>query len=105
MASKIKIADNPVQPKATFLRKSAFLSTGNTTFKFNFNVSQEKEDNIAHELNNIVEKTEKVDLTENGNTTKSITNDSKDLMKANINKCKFSSSSSDFKFNFDVDRN
>ncbi|RVE44973.1 hypothetical protein evm_010398 [Chilo suppressalis] len=45
MASKIKIAEVPDKPKATFFRKSAFLTTGDSSFRFNFNLAPEELDN------------------------------------------------------------
>ncbi|KAI8433643.1 hypothetical protein MSG28_015649 [Choristoneura fumiferana] len=97
MTSKIKIADTPVQPKATFLRKSAFLTTGNSSFRFDFNLTPDQLDT--------------------GNTTSSTaqqesTTDEKDAQHSNTasnteldnssKKFKFSFSDSEFKFNFDV---
>ncbi|CAG4975117.1 unnamed protein product [Colias eurytheme] len=101
MTSKIKIADSPSQPKATFIRKSAFLSTGENAFKFNFNVPQEPEtkeeteDSKTEALNNLnnTEKTPDENKTPNENKEE------------NKNKCKFTMSGSGFKFNFDVDSN
>ncbi|OWR50590.1 UPF0488 protein CG14286 [Danaus plexippus] len=89
MASKIKISESPAQPKAKFLRKSAFLATGNSSFKFNFNVTQETES----------------DLSKDGNTEADTSDvDKKESMRnVNNDKINFSAPSSEFKFNFDVD--
>lgn len=89
VASKIKISESPAQPKAKFLRKSAFLATGNSSFKFNFNVTQETES----------------DLSKDGNTEADTSDvDKKESMRnVNNDKINFSAPSSEFKFNFDVD--
>lgn len=95
MASKIKISDSPVQPKATFLRKSAFLTTGDSSFKFNFHVPQENTDSSV--LNNIDDNTESTsqdDIDKNKSSNTEIQN-SKSI--------KFSNSDSVFKFNFNIE--
>lgn len=92
VASKIKISDVPDKPKATFLRKSAFLTTGDESFKFNFNLTPEQLD----DANNVVK---------SGNTNES------NITDANTNKVnedsaksfKFSFTDSVFKFNFNVE--
>lgn len=101
VASKIKISDVPEKPKATFLRKSAFLTTGDEYFRFNFSLAPEQVDS-----GNTVVK--------DSNTSESIQSDSNTKVNpefANIEKgsedsakqFKFSFTRSDFKFNFNVD--
>ncbi|VVD01137.1 UPF0488 protein CG14286 [Leptidea sinapis] len=97
MASKIKISESPAQPKATFLRKSAFLSTGESSFQFNFDVPPQS-------CNDKAENSPIGDgNTENSKgTDKKIAKDS--VAESNHNKCKFiSTSGSGFMFNFKVD--
>lgn len=98
MASKIKISETPDKPKATFLRKSAFLSTGDESFRFNFNLAPDQ----AHNVN----------PTGSNNSTAGNTSDTKpevpvaDSEKPSENsdkKFKFAFTNSDFKFNFNVD--
>lgn len=97
MASKIKISDSPAQPKATFLRKSAFLTTGDSSFKFNFNVPQD------------VKEPESTTVVENsGNSESNCLNDAPDKNKTpnkqnqNLEKLNFTSSG-EFRFNFNID--
>ncbi|KAI5638282.1 hypothetical protein NE865_09097 [Phthorimaea operculella] len=52
MASKMKISEKPVKPKATFLRKSVFQTTGDSSFRFNFDVTLEAVDNDNHKVTN-----------------------------------------------------
>ena len=94
MASKIKISDSPAQPKATFLRKSAFLTTGDSSFKFNFNVPQEHNDST-----NVCDVIAK-ESTSQGNLDESKSNSEtpKDIT------IKFTNSTSKFKFNFNIEK-
>nr|XP_021183422.1 UPF0488 protein CG14286 [Helicoverpa armigera] len=100
MASKIKISDVPDKPKATFLRKSAFLTTGDESFKFNFSLAPDQVDkgNAVTKDDNATEIIPKDSNTkldpEVANTEKS--DDS-------AKKFKFSFTNSEFKFNFNVD--
>ncbi|CAG9572949.1 unnamed protein product [Danaus chrysippus] len=87
MASKIKISDSPAQPKAKFLRKSAFLATGNSSFKFNFNVTQETVGDLSKD--------------DNAEANKDV--DKKENEIVNNDKIDFSAPSTEFKFNFNVD--
>ncbi|CAH1642464.1 unnamed protein product [Spodoptera littoralis] len=100
MASKIKISDVPDKPKATFLRKSAFLTTGNESFRFNFNLAPDQLDNdkIAADNGNTSGcKTDSDTKVEpDVATTKKVSEDS-------AKKFKFSFTKSEFKFNFNVD--
>lgn len=86
VASKIKITESPVQPKATFLRKSAFLSTGDSSFKFDFTLAPDQVDK--------------------GNTEVKETATSQETQKSSNNsanpekKFKFSFSDSSFRFDF-----
>ncbi|CAH2061898.1 unnamed protein product, partial [Iphiclides podalirius] len=105
MASKIKISETPAQPKAKFLRKSAFLTTGDESFRFNFNIPPESIDN-GNTANN----------TQNINGDNGV---KENLVSANVlnekkpcadkkddcedKKFRFTFSSSDFKFNFKVE--
>ncbi|KOB75556.1 UPF0488 protein [Operophtera brumata] len=145
MASKIKISEVPDKPKATFFRKSAFLTTGDSSFKFNFNLPSEAVDNgnssnsdgntIANKSNNAVSNHSNTAVsndsnnavTNDSNTAVSIvSNDSNTVVfndsnttvindsnteqkinSSNVSKdkaenFKFSFTSSEFKFNFDV---
>ncbi|CAG5059815.1 unnamed protein product [Parnassius apollo] len=112
MASKMKISESPAQPKATFLRKSAFLTTGDSSFRFNFNITPETIDN-SNTGSNTVTKTGNTKVTEvsfTSDVTSSCVNN-KETLKDNKNKTKeneekkfkFTFSSTDFKFNFNVD--
>lgn len=97
MASKIKISDSPAQPKATFLRKSAFLTTGDSSFKFNFNVPQDVKE---PEITTVVENS--------GNSESNSLNDAPDKNKTpnkqnqNLEKLNFTKSG-EFRFNFNID--
>ncbi|XP_028174555.1 UPF0488 protein CG14286 [Ostrinia furnacalis] len=95
MASKMKITESMDKPKATFLRKSAFLSTGDSSFRFNFNLAPEEVDNSSvrteEESNQPIE--DKI-IKDSTKTVKDV-NTSKDF--------KFTFSGSDFKFNFNAD--
>ncbi|XP_047540982.1 UPF0488 protein CG14286 [Vanessa atalanta] len=98
MASKIKISESPTQPKATFLRKSAFLTTGDSSFKFNFNIPQ---DTIKETNTSVVDDS-------CGNTESKTVNDSTDnktsnKQNQNLESLKFTSSGAEFRFNFNVD--
>ncbi|XP_013197597.2 UPF0488 protein CG14286 [Amyelois transitella] len=104
MASKMKISETPDKPKATFLRKSAFLTTGDSSFRFNFNLEPAQIDNNGLLLNS----------NENSNTELPANSNTKTPVNSNTeNKCpnenvedkkfKFSFSSSNFKFNFNID--
>ncbi|XP_011568421.3 UPF0488 protein CG14286 [Plutella xylostella] len=90
MASKIKISDSSSTPKATFLRKSAFLSTGDSSFRFNFNVPADQIDTgnpePAMQSSNVGNTEEKV-------IEPAETNDS-------AKPFKFKFSDTEFKFNF-----
>ncbi|XP_068624523.1 UPF0488 protein CG14286 [Battus philenor] len=111
MTSKIKISENPTKPKAIFLRKSIFQSTGNNSFRFNFDVPQEKEstENISIKEDspvNVIDNNE--NAAENQASTNASNNenldDSNKVTKENREKqFKFTFSSTGFKFNFDVD--
>lgn len=100
VASKIKISDVPDKPKATFLRKSAFLTTGNESFRFNFNLAPDQFDNdkIAADNGNTSDcKTDSNTKVEpDVATTEKVSEDS-------AKKFKFSFTNSEFKFNFNVD--
>lgn len=115
MASKIKISDSPAQPKATFLRKSTFLSTGSSSFRFNFDAPNSSVDNenaattSSAELNSNIKSSDKPNTTETDNqSTKPDTKDnsavaSKDESNSVTSTFKFIPSGSEFKFNFNVD--
>ncbi|XP_026764936.2 UPF0488 protein CG14286 [Galleria mellonella] len=110
MASKIKISEAPDKPKATFLRKSAFLTTGNSSFRFNFNLASEQIDNADStvDLNNSntvvkdnnTEDTSSVAITENIDDDKD--DNSIKIKEDKSNNFKFSFSDSEFKFNFNI---
>ncbi|CAG9790078.1 unnamed protein product [Diatraea saccharalis] len=96
MTRKIKIAEVPDKPKATFLRKSAFLSTGDNAFRFNFNLAPEEVDNNQfHTDSNIPNEENKLSKLNDECCTKK---------EDNTKHFKFSFSESAFKFNFNVDR-
>lgn len=107
MASKIKISDSPVPPKATFLRKSAFLTTGDETFRFNFNISPENLDNDntkdSVKINSNTETTDK-QLSTNVASVEKIDDDKKEgTVKSEQKNFKFTFSQSSFKFNFPIE--
>ncbi|XP_023945524.1 UPF0488 protein CG14286 [Bicyclus anynana] len=107
MASKIKISESPVQPKATFLRKSAFLTTGNNSFTFNFAIPKDLMDNdktidqnknCDSVVNNVADNT--------ASTSASVVIDENKDSNLKIEHKKnaiFAASGSDFKFNFLID--
>ncbi|CAH0598723.1 unnamed protein product [Chrysodeixis includens] len=102
MASKIKISDVPDKPKATFLRKSAFLTTGDESFRFNFNLAPEQVDSPTSVANN--ENTEvSKETVNNSNTKADEVASTKNVSEDNSKNFKFSFSNSNFKFNFNVD--
>ncbi|XP_053620897.1 UPF0488 protein CG14286 [Plodia interpunctella] len=101
MASKMKISDAPDKPKATFLRKSAFLTTGDTSFRFNFDLAPEQVDNSGPILN--THDNSNTDPPNKCNTeSPENSNTENPSAKAEDKKFKFSFSNSDFKFNFNV---
>lgn len=106
VASKIKISDTPDMPKATFVRKSAFLTTGDDSFRFNFNLDRQDVDQGSDKT-----PTESnTEHSENGNTDKSTdvanadkSNDdanTENPQSKNSKNFKFSFTESQFKFNF-----
>lgn len=104
MASKIKISDVPDKPKATFLRKSAFLTTGDESFRFNFNLAPEQVDSsncnsVANNENTDVSK----ETINNSSTKADEVASTKIVNEDNSKNFKFSFSNSNFKFNFNVD--
>ncbi|XP_048000068.1 UPF0488 protein CG14286 [Leguminivora glycinivorella] len=96
MTSKIKISDTPTQPKATFLRKSAFLTTGDSSFRFNFNLALDQVDTGTTVDGSTLQENPPID---NKNNDTSIKNDSNSQENKNF---KFTFSDSEFKFNFNV---
>lgn len=98
MTNKIKIADTPVQPKATFLRKSAFLTTGNSSFRFDFNLAPDQLD--TGNTTNSTEQQEKT-LTDEKDVKHSNTASNTGLDN-NSKKFKFTFTDSEFKFNFGI---
>ncbi|XP_059045744.1 UPF0488 protein CG14286 [Achroia grisella] len=109
MASKMKISDAPDKPKATFLRKSVFLTSGNSSFRFNFNLAPEQIENgnTTDKLiddNTVVENksdTTSVAITENGDADKDNSVEKSNLDNKS-NSFKFSFSDSKFRFNFNT---
>lgn len=102
VASKIKISDVPEKPKATFLRKSAFLTTGDESFRFNFNLAPEQVDSgntVVKDGNTCSESVQKDSNTKVDNEVANTEKGSEDSAK----KFKFSFTKSDFKFNFNID--
>lgn len=88
----MKIKEKPTPPKATFLRKSTFMTTGNDSFKFNFEL--------------VPDQVDKGDVTRTAHTS-NIANPSSELSQVprkdiNINEPKFNFSGSKFKFNFNI---
>lgn len=102
VASKIKISDAPEKPKATFLRKSAFLTTGDETFRFNFKLAPEQVDsgNTVVKDGNTSESIQ-TDTSSNKVSTE-VVNTEKGSEGSAMN-FKFTFTKSDFKFNFNVD--
>ncbi|XP_050358211.1 UPF0488 protein CG14286 [Nymphalis io] len=98
MASKIKISESPTQPKATFLRKSAFLTTGDSSFKFNFNIPQ---DAIKETNTPVVD--DSCGNTESKTDNESTDNKTSNKQTQNLESLKFTSSGAEFRFNFNVD--
>ncbi|XP_013145524.1 PREDICTED: UPF0488 protein CG14286 [Papilio polytes] len=105
MASKFKISDSPVTPKATFLRKSAFLATGDESFRFNFNIPPENIDN-----SNTTDNSGNINSSETDNqlspdvASVEKNDDKKEVsVKSEQKNFKFTFSSSSFKFNFPIE--
>lgn len=101
MASKIKISNNPAQPKATYIRKSIFSTTGDNSFRFNFDVQPEQTDlsDSVESKDSAVNDTESVSESKNNigsNKQDSVTQD-------NSKTFKFKFSNTQFKFNFNTD--
>ncbi|KPJ17630.1 UPF0488 protein CG14286 [Papilio machaon] len=109
MASKFKISESPVPPKATFLRKSVFSATGDESFRFNFNIPPENLDNGNTNVNS--DNTDNINSTESNdnqltaNVASVEKNDDKNEVSAKSEQknFKFTFSSSSFKFNFPID--
>lgn len=93
----MKIKDKPTPPKATFLRKSAFMTTGDDSFKFDFNLGPEHVDkgDVTSTNNTIV-------TSANSKTPSPSSGDTVNSKVSNTNEFKFNSSGSKFVFNFDV---
>lgn len=105
MASKIKISESPAQPKAKYIRKSAFLTTGDVSFRFNFNIPPEVVDNGITEgnvknVNSNNDNTDNLDSNKAVSEDKEIINSKNDCESKNF---KFTFSSSNFKFNFKME--
>lgn len=98
MTSKIKITDTPAQPKATFLRKSAFLTTGDSSFRFNFNLAPDQVDTGNTVDGSTLQEGDSAPIdNKNSDTSMKNVTDSQDSKKF-----KFTFSDSEFKFNFNV---
>ncbi|KAM3968542.1 UPF0488 protein CG14286-like [Aphomia sociella] len=115
MASKIKISEAPDKPKATFVRKSAFLATGDSSFRFNFNLAPEQIDkgnsntNLSNTPNTTIEdiiskEIASVAIGDNSNDDKSdtVVDNTEKVSDNKSNDFKFSFSKSEFKFNFNI---
>ncbi|CAB3247069.1 unnamed protein product [Arctia plantaginis] len=100
MASKIKISDVPDKPKATFLRKSAFLTTGDESFRFNFHIAPEQAGASSSIIPDVTTETSQ----NNSNTKKEVVISNEKIGEENVKSFKFSFSNTDFKFNFNVDK-
>ncbi|KAG6461348.1 hypothetical protein O3G_MSEX012568 [Manduca sexta] len=105
LASKIKISEVQDKPKATFLRKSAFLSTGDSSFRFNFDLAPEQVDaNKNTNPSNTVEtnvENDDIAVVNDDNTKINVSDVNTDKNNVEITKkFKFSFSDSEFKFNF-----
>ncbi|XP_045780918.1 UPF0488 protein CG14286 [Maniola jurtina] len=111
MASKIKISESPVQPKATFLRKSAFLTNGDSSFEFNFAIPKDLTDSDKtidqnKNCNSVVNVTGNTDSSSASVATdkdKLPHVDSQPKEPNNKNSASFSGSGSEFRFNFEID--
>lgn len=104
MASKIKISESPVQAKATFLRKSAFLTNGGSSFKFNFAIPKDSVDNKDNNIQN--SDSVNVNTSNPGSSSTSVATDENKVSKNidnKLNSATFSASGSEFKFNFKID--
>lgn len=105
MASKIKISESPVQAKATFLRKSAFLTNGDSSFKFNFAIPKDSVDNKDNNIQN--SDSVNVNTSNPGSSSTSVATTDENKVSKNIdnklNSATFSASGSEFKFNFKID--
>lgn len=99
VASKIKISEVPDKPKATFLRKSAFLTTGDDSFRFNFHIMPEQEGASSSKSPEDIQTSQN-----NGNTKNEVVTSNVKTAENNTKSFKFSSSNTDFKFNFNIDK-
>lgn len=95
MASKIKITETTSKPKATFVRKSVFLKTGDSSFRFNFNLEPEKLDS-GPVIDN-------VNCINQNNTSANEETCNKENSNEPLKKIEFTSGSA-FRFNFDVEK-
>ncbi|CAH2239725.1 jg6794 [Pararge aegeria aegeria] len=106
MASKIKISESPVQPKATFLRKSALLTSGDSSFTFNFAIPKDLTDDKIIDQNKSCDSVVN-NITSNidSSSTSVAADENKEskLKTDRKNSATFSASGSEFKFNFKVD--
>lgn len=95
----MKIKEKPTPPKATFLRKSAFMATGNDSFRFNFELAPDQVDKGG-------------DVTSTANVTKANASNSQPISSSgdckvpikdfHTKESKFNFNGSKFKFNFDI---
>lgn len=114
VASKIKISEVPDKPKATYFRKSAFLTTGDSSFKFNFILPSEAADNgnssnsdtKTVDNSNDSAPNETVNKISNGGNIEQKTDslNSENAGKGDGKNFKFCFTSSEFKFNFDIQK-
>lgn len=93
----MKIIEKPTPPKATFLRKSAFMATGNDSFRFNFDLAPDQVDK-----GDVTANLTKANTSSSANPVPS-SGDNKDVQKDFItNESKFNFIGSKFKFNFNI---
>lgn len=91
----MKITEATEKPKATFLRKSAFLSTGDNSFRFNFSLAPEQ---TVSDAPTAEVTPQNVECNKIENETESNIN----KIENNNENFKFTHSITEFKFNFNV---
>lgn len=91
----MKITEGTDKPKATFLRKSAFLTTGDSSFRFNFSLAPDELNSQSALKTGGDEPTQ--------NTETNVQNSAEKVENTIPKEFKFLHSGSEFKFNFNVD--
>ncbi|XP_026324504.1 UPF0488 protein CG14286 isoform X2 [Hyposmocoma kahamanoa] len=97
MISKMKIKEKPTPPKATFLRKSTFMATGNDSFRFNFELAPDQVDK-----GDVTRTAANADTTNSTNLVSNCGDYQVPKKDFHANESKFNFNGSKFKFNFHI---